>query len=125
MSDHALSGSEKVTALWFEKFKSLKVSPKTGYNWNHISHIPRQPQTATTNAVRAPARTVVQVKQLVGYCGQSTIRTEVFRTEVKLSPTLESCVPMESVDLVLQCDASQEKVSFITVYTLIFTFFKI
>jgi hypothetical protein len=65
----------------------------------------------TKNTVRAPPGTVVQVKQLVGYCGQNTIRTELFTTVLKVSQSLKNCTPEESVDLVLRCDASEEKVS--------------
>ncbi len=106
-------GTNINSAKWLEKFQSLKVSPETGYDWNHISKNIRRQVTETTDTVRAPARTVVQVKQLVGYCGQNTVRTDVFKTELKFSPSLESCVPSESTDLVVKCDASKEKVSFI------------
>ncbi len=108
----ALTGNKKDSVMWFEIFKTLGESSETGYNWEQISENLRRQETETTNTVRAPAGTVVQVQQLVGYCGHSTIRTEVFRTELKLSPTLESCVPTESVDRVLRCDASDDDVSF-------------
>ena len=110
-SDLALSVNKKDSFTWFNKFKTLRISNETGYNWSNISDNLRRQETMTKNTIRAPAGTVVQVKQLVGYCGQNTIRTEMFTTVLKISDSLKKCLPQESVDLVLRCDASEEKVS--------------
>ncbi len=108
----ALTVSKKATNTWFKKFKDLGVSNATGYDWEHIPENLRRQVTESTNTVQAPARTVVQVKQLVGYCDQSTIRTEVFTTEMTVSLATKKCLPQESVELLLRCDATEEEVSF-------------
>jgi hypothetical protein len=93
---------------WLSKFRTLGISYNTGYDWGQLPEMLGRQETQTHNSVQAPAGTIVQVKQLVGYCGWSTIRTEVFKTEMKVSQTLKRCLPTDSFELVIQCDARRE-----------------
>ncbi len=75
-----------VASKWFEKFRNLEKSEEFRliYNWDKLSDEIRERETKTEAAVEVSSGSIQGVYQVVGYCGQSSIRTEMFFIETVL-----------------------------------------
>jgi hypothetical protein len=97
---------------FFQNFESLGVSNVTNYNWTRLSEQVRSPAASVQANLEVRPGKIIQVQQLVGYCDQIAVRTEILRTVEKLPPKIERCIPKEELELVYLCDASGMNVSF-------------
>lgn len=96
---------------FYDKFKELGLSNKTNYDWSTISDHVRHIEVTSESEVTAPAGTIIQVRQVVGTCGQGTIRTEAVKTKQTISTKMKHCEAEEKFKLIIQCDASNDVVS--------------
>jgi hypothetical protein len=95
---------------FFKVFDRYGTSNTTGYNWSHLSEAVRGSEKSVVATLTVPAGKVIDIQQVVGYCGQVTLRTEVFRNVERLPPKVEGCLPEEITERVYSCDAIEKEV---------------
>ena len=94
-----------------KKFLYLGNSTETGYNWQNLSKVAREPAEGARSQIDVPAGSAVEVRQIVGYCGPFTVRTEAVMSEERLSPENEDCEALDYFEAVANCSGIEIEVS--------------
>jgi len=70
----------EITASLFEIFEeSLGFSMTTGYDWGHTSSVTKSITETFQVMAQAPAGMILTIEQAVGTCGDTEVKTELFR----------------------------------------------
>ena len=76
-----VSVTQTVKASFFEIFEaSVSTTFSTGYNWQHTSYEARSEVSTFNIETEIPAGKILKIEQARGVCGNSAIKTEMFKT---------------------------------------------
>jgi len=99
---------------WFLKFSKLQKSAETGFNWSQLSQQIRHSEIEAQELVIAQPGTIVNVSQVVGYCGGYFVKTGAFKTATTVSEDLikeiSLCTPKDGFEVLITCDAANSMV---------------
>jgi len=70
-----------IISTFFKQFaEKLGTSVTTHYNWKETDTATRSEPTTTEVTETIPAGEKISIQQVVGHCGESTVKTALFRT---------------------------------------------
>ncbi len=76
-----VSVTQSLQASFFKIFEaSVSVTFSTGYNWQHTSYEARSEVSTFNIETEIPAGKILKIEQARGVCGNSAIKTEMFKT---------------------------------------------
>jgi len=104
-TDFPLPSNSREAWDWFLRFEALGFSEISNFDWSQLSQQIRHSEMEVEDYVEAQPGTILEVYQVVGFCGKRSVRTSFFTTVTRVSKKLENCLPQDVKELILQCEA--------------------
>jgi hypothetical protein len=92
-------------------FIKLGFSQTTGYNWAETNEESFQKEATTELSVIVPAGVIQTIQQVVGKCGDTTLRTEQLIISHEHRDGNSSCIPTDAFEVLITCDATNSVVT--------------
>jgi hypothetical protein len=95
-------------------FAQLGFSKSTGYNWAETTEESLQTQATSNVNVFAPAGTTLRIEQVLGICGDITLRTSMLKISHTFKDNNTSCKQSDGYEVLVTCDATNSAVIFLS-----------